>query len=265
MTSEKKDSNVSNLAPVVFVGHGSPMNAIGDNKARPQWARMGEQLGKPRAIVAVSAHWLTAGQCVRRHATNPQVNDMYGFPQALYEVKYSPAGDVQLADAVLDLLGSDARVDNNWGIDHGAWSVLCNMYPDADVPVVPVSVDGHAAARHHLEVGERLRSLREQGVMILCSGNVVHNLGRVNWRMRDGYEWADKFDIMVHDAVVKRDVEALVNYDKLPDSHLAIPTAEHYMPLLTALGASAASDRLSVWNDYRELGSMSMTCYLWQG
>jgi len=259
MTTQSSDNK---LAPVLFVGHGSPMNAIGDNRARTGWHQMGEQLGKPRAIVAVSAHWLTAGLHVRRHASNPQINDMYGFPSALYEVKYAPASDIAVADQVLTLLGDEAQVDNNWGIDHGVWSVLCNMYPDADVPVVMVSTDGHATPERHYQVGQQLRSLREQGIMIVASGNVVHNLRRVNWRMRDGFDWADRFDTVIRDAIVAGNHQQAVRFADLPDSDLAIPTTEHYMPLLTALGAVLPDDKVTVWNEYRELGSMSMTSYL---
>jgi len=250
------------LAPVMMVGHGSPMNAIGDNRARQGWQQMGEILGKPRAIVAVSAHWLTAGLHVRRSTDNVQINDMYGFPSALYQVKYAPASDLAVADEVLRLLGDGAQIDNNWGIDHGVWSVLCNMYPDADVPVVMVSTDGHATAQRHYEVGELLRPLREQGVMIVASGNVVHNLGRVNWRMTDGYDWADSFDDAIKQAILAGDFQQAVHYDRIAGYELAIPTSEHYMPLLTALGAVHQGERVTVWNDYRELGSMSMTSYV---
>jgi len=264
MTTSETMGKSGKLAPVVFVGHGSPMNAIGDNEARKQWRAMGEALGKPRAIVGVSAHWLTAGLRVRRHAMNPQINDMYGFPQALYEVHYEPAGNVAVADAVVAALGDGVQVDNNWGIDHGLWSVLSNMYPDADVPVVPVSVDGHATAEVNYETGKRLAALREQGVMVVCSGNVVHNLRRVNWRMRDGYDWADQFDAAIRDAVVAGNYDLAVHYEGLAGCDLAIPTSEHYMPLLTALGAVQPQDRVTVWNDYRELGSMSMTSFVFQ-
>lgn len=256
--------NKKALAPVIFVGHGSPMNAIGDNRARAEWKKLGEALGKPRAIVAVSAHWLTAGLHVRRHAQNPQINDMYGFPSRLYEVHYAPASDIAVADQVLSLLGDEAKVDNSWGIDHGVWSVLSNMYPDADVPVVMVSTDGHATPQRHLQVGELLRGLREQGVMIVASGNVVHNLRRVNWRMTDGYDWADRFDQTVKDAILAGDYKQVVDFEHLADSDLAIPTTEHYVPLLTALGATDPTDQVTVWNDYRELGSMSMTSYVFQ-
>jgi len=250
--------------PVLFVGHGSPMNAIGDNRARTGWRAMGEQLGRPKAIVALSAHWATRGRCVRTAADNPQINDMYGFPAALYEVRYEPAGDPVVAERVIEALAPDVKARNDWGIDHGAWSVLCNMYPAADVPVVMLSTDLAAAPDAHFDVGRRLAALREEGVMIVCSGNVVHNLRMVNWRMRDGFDWAQTFDDAVRERVLAGDYQPLVDFEELPDAHLAIPTTEHYLPLLTALGAATPDDEPTCFNDYCELGSMSMTSFLFR-
>jgi len=251
-------------APVLFVGHGSPMNAIGDNPSRKAWRMMGEELGKPKIIIAVSAHWLTRGLRVRRSESNPQVNDMYGFPRELYAVKYSPAGSVSMADRILEAEKGAIDVDNTWGIDHGVWSVLSNMYPSADVPVVMMSVNSLASPREQYAVGERLAALREEGAMIIASGNVVHNLQMVNWRMRGGYEWADRFDENMKRLVAERRIDEIISFDQITDSDLAIPTTEHFFPLLTAIGATTTDDKLTVWNEYRELGSMSMTSYLWQ-
>lgn len=251
--------------PVLFVGHGSPMNAIGDNPARRGWQAEGLRLRKPSVIIALSAHWMTRGLCVRTAEDNPQINDMYGFPKALYEVRYEPKGSPAYAARALELLGGQARADNSWGIDHGAWAVLCNMYPDADVPVVMVSTDITAAPETLYEIGQKLRPLREEGALIVASGNVVHNLRLVGWDMAGGYPWADAFDGAIRDAIVSGQFEIPVRYTKLADSRLAVPTAEHYDPLLTALGAAEQTDRVRVWNDYRELGSMSMTSYTFEG
>jgi len=256
--------NTEKRMPVIFSGHGSPMNAIGDNRARSGWKKMGEQLGKPEVIIAISAHWTTRGLFVRRADDNPQVNDMYGFPRELYEVHYEPAGSVAYADKVLERLGGLASVKNDWGIDHGVWSVLSNMYPDADVPVVMVSTDATADAKTQFEVGQRLKSLRDEGAMIFASGNVVHNLRMVDWSMDNGYGWADRFDEAIRDAIVQGDFETPVDYTKLADWQKAIPTVEHYYPLLSALGAADKEDKVTVWNEYRELGSMSMTSYLFE-
>lgn len=248
--------------PVLFVGHGSPMNAIGENRAREGWSRLGETIGRPEVIVAVSAHWATRGLRVRTDAENRQIYDMYGFPDELYRVRYSPAGSPEFAANALELLGSGAAADNSWGIDHGVWTVLCSMYPDAGIPVVMVSTDMSAGARAQFETGRKLAALREQGAMILASGNVVHNLGLVNWGMDGGYPWADGFDEAVRDAILAGNFRAPAEYSSIPDAGKAVPTAEHYYPLLAALGAADAGDRVSVWNEYRELGSMSMTSYL---
>jgi len=250
--------------PVIFSGHGSPMNAIGENRARDGWRMMGEKIGKPKVIIAVSAHWTTRGLYVRRAEDNPQINDMYGFPQELYDVHYEPAGSVEYADKVLNVLGGMAKVNNEWGIDHGVWSILNTMYPDSDVPVVMVSTDATADALSQFEVGKRLKSLRDEGAMILASGNVVHNLRLVNWDMDNGYKWADRFDESIRDAIREGMFGVPVQYENIPGWEKAIPTVEHYYPLLTALGAADENDHVTVWNEYRELGSMSMTSYTFE-
>lgn len=250
--------------PVLFVGHGSPMNAIGDNRARKAWNKEGERLGKPEVIIAVSAHWMTNGLFVRRAEYNPQINDMGGFPQELYEVEYAPPGSIDYADRILELMDGEAQVKNTWGMDHGAWSVLCNMYPEADIPVVMLSTNYLAEPKTLFEIGRKLRPLRDEGALILTSGNVVHNLRMTNWEMTDGYDWADAFDALMREAIVQGKFEIPVNFKDIEGYRLAIPTVEHYYPLLVALGAADSNDKVRVWNDYRELGSMSMTSYTFE-
>jgi len=257
MNEEKK-------MPVIFTGHGSPMNAIGNNRAREGWKKIGEAVGKPKVIIAVSAHWAAQGLYVRRSDTNPQVNDMYGFPEELYRVSYEPAGSVEYADRVLEALKGTAMENNDWGIDHGIWAVLSNMYPEADVPVVMVSTDIGKDGAFQFEVGRKLAPLRDEGALILASGNVVHNLGMVNWDMDSGFGWADRFDGTIRDAILSGNFSLPVEFTKLPDHEKAIPTEEHYDPLLVALGAASVQDQVTVWNEYRELGSMSMTSYLFE-
>jgi len=254
--------NIDQRMPVVFAGHGSPMNAIGQNRAREGWQKMGQTLGKPRVILAVSAHWATKGLCVRTGASNRQINDMYGFPDELYRIHYEPDGSAEYAEKALSLLGDMARADNDWGIDHGVWSVLSNMYPDADVPVVMISTNIDGGAEAAFEVGKRLAPLRGEGAMIFASGNIVHNLRMVGWEMDNGYPWADRFDFEIKQAVQSGDFRTPVHYEKLTGADKAIPTVEHYYPFLTALGAASPEDQVTVWNEYRELGSMSMTSYL---
>lgn len=258
-------NNMHEKMPVLFVGHGSPMNAIGENPARSSWKAEGERLGKPRSIVAVSAHWMTRGLFVRRSAGNPQINDMYGFPRELYEVHYEPAGSVDLATHVLELLGAGAAENNDWGIDHGVWSVLSNMYPEADVPVVIVSTDVTADPETQFETGRKLRQLREEGALLVASGNVVHNLRLLSWESEEGYPWADRFDNTIRDSILRGDFELPVHFQTLPDSSKAAPTVEHFYPLLVALGAAEPGEAVRVWNDYREKGSMSMTSYTFGG
>lgn len=251
--------------PAIFVGHGSPMNAIGDNRARRDWIRIGKELPRPKAIVGVSAHWTSSGTTlVRRSEVNRQVYDMYGFPDELYQIRYAPPGDIAVADRVLSLLGSDSRADNAWGLDHGLWSVMCNMFPDADIPVVPVSVDTSASPQKLFDMGRRLSALRDEGVLVLGSGNVVHNLRMVNWSNRDGEIWADSFDGSIKRAVLDRDFGTVLGYESLNSSAKAVPTVEHFDPLPVILGASREDDRIEVFADYRELGSMSMTSYLFR-
>lgn len=252
------------LIPVLFTGHGSPMNAIEtSSRARNGWRTLGKELKRPSVIIAVSAHWAARSTLVRTAADNPQIYDMYGFPEELYQVKYAPAGSPEYAKKVLNLLGN-AEADNSWGIDHGVWSVLCNLFPEADIPVVMVSTDVTASPEELYETGRKLKPLREEGALILASGNVVHNLSMVGWDMDGGYAWADQFDEEIRNLILSRDYEGLLKYQNLHGSRKAVPTVEHFDPLLVAAGAGEGASSVKAWNEYRELGSMSMTSYLWE-
>ena len=248
--------------PVLFVGHGSPMNAIERNAYSERWEALGSELPRPEAILSVSAHWFVRGTRVNTSPAPRMIYDMYGFPDELYRIHYEPDGSAEYAEKALSLLGDMARADNDWGIDHGVWSVLSNMYPDADVPVVMISTDIDGGAEAAFEAGKRLAPLRGEGAMIFTSGNIVHNLRMVGWEMDNGYPWADRFDFEIKQAVQSGDFRTPVHYEKLTGADKAIPTVEHYYPFLTALGAASPEDQVTVWNEYRELGSMSMTSYL---
>ena len=187
---------------------------------------------------------------------------MYGFPQELYDLRYEPKGDPVLADRVATLLG--ASPDASWGIDHGVWSILCNMYPACDVPVVMVSTDVTATPAKLYKMGKKLGTLRDEGYAILASGNVVHNLGKVGWDMQDGYPWADAFDKEIEQAVCGGNHQKVMDYTSIAGSRLAVPTPEHFLPLIVALGAVREDDKATTFNAYRELGSMSMTSFLWK-
>lgn len=251
--------------PVLFVGHGSPMNAIGENRARDGWRKLCKALPKPSVILALSAHWMSRGKIyVRRSGVNPQVYDMYGFPKELYQVHYEPAGSSSYADKVLHLLGDLAEKNDSWGIDHGIWTVLSTLYPEADIPVVMVSTDLQMRPEGFYDLGRRLSPLREDGAMLFASGNIVHNLRSLDWENAGGYPWADHFDKTIKEAVLSGDHKQAIHYENIQDSNKAVLTPEHFLPFLAALGAARREDRITVCNDYRELGSMSMTSYLFE-
>jgi 4,5-DOPA dioxygenase extradiol len=248
--------------PVLFVGHGSPMNAIENNAFTKKWMEIGASLPRPEVILAVSAHWTTEGTRITDSSHPRTVYDMYGFPKELYEVAYQPPGSPVHAAMAAELLGG-VMVDNTWGLDHGAWSVLARMYPNADIPVFQLSLDLRASRQDHFEMGRKLRPLRDRNVMILGSGNVVHNLARVNWDMEDGYSWAIAFDGHIRSQIEERNFASVLAYEEAGDSaRLAFRTLEHFDPLLYVLGASTKEDHLSVFNDKCTMGSISMTGYI---
>lgn len=249
--------------PVLFVGHGSPMNAVEENPFVDGWRQIAADMPRPQAILSISAHWYTPGSHVSDSAAPRMIHDFYGFPKALYDVRYPAAGAPAAARAVLALTGQDVTVDNSWGIDHGTWSVLCRMYPGADIPVCQLSVNREAGARAHFLLGEAIAPLREQGVLIFASGNVVHNLSRIDWGNPGGYDWAEMFDDYIHTSISERRFEDAVQYERAGSpARLAFPTPDHYLPLLYVLGAARPDDRLSVYNRACTLGSLSMTSYL---
>ena len=247
--------------PVLFVGHGSPMNAIEDNAFSRQWEQLGKTLPRPQAILCVSAHWYTAGTRVTDAPKLKMIYDMYGFPEALYQVQYPAPGAPRFAGVARTLLSAD--IDNSWGLDHGSWSVLRRMFPKADIPVFQVSVDHQASPQQHFDRGRALHELREQGVLILGSGNVVHNLARINYGMNGGYPWAETFDRYIQDSIVNRQFDNAVHFERAGDAAAnSFRTIDHYAPLLYVLGASDAEDTVTVFNDVCTMGSMSMTGYL---
>ncbi len=249
--------------PALFIGHGSPMNAIETNEYAKAWEALGKQLTKPKAILSVSAHWFTKGTRITDAEKPRMVYDMYGFPDALYRVAYQPEGAPELARKAITLISKAVTVDNSWGIDHGTWSVLCRMFPDADIPVFQLSVDANADAQTHFQIGRELAPLREEGVMIFGSGNVVHNLSRVNWEMAGGYPWATAFDQYIKNQMVSGNYDGVLQYKKAgPSAAQAFYTPDHFNPLLYVLGAADEKDKLMVFNDSCTLGALSMTSYL---
>lgn len=247
--------------PVVFVGHGSPMNALLDTPFSKEWKRIGATLPKPKAILAVSAHWVSDGTKVNEAKKPQQIYDMIGFPDELYAHRYRPEGSPTLAKEIVDRLGKSASATTSWGIDHGVWVVLSWMYPKADIPVVEMSIGRHLSLAGHYELAKKLSFLRNEGVLILLSGNIVHNLSLVSWDMANGYPWADAFDAWVKEKVLIRDDASLFSYRQAGRfAEKAFRTEEHFIPLLYALGASEG-DSATVFNDQRTMGALSMTGY----
>ncbi len=250
--------------PVLFVGHGSPMNAIDNNRFTGGWEALGARIPRPAAILAVSAHWFTPGTRVSDVETPQTVYDMYGFPEALYRIVYGAPGSPHFAHEAKRRIARAAAIDNTWGIDHGAWSVLHRMYPAADIPVFQLSVDRQASTEEHYQVGKELRALRDAGVLIFGSGNIVHNLSKVNWNIDEGgYPWAEEFDGYIKRSILTGRHENAIHYHKAgAAADLAVPILDHYAPLLYVLGASYEEDAVSVFNEGRVMGSLSMTGYL---
>lgn len=252
--------------PVLFVGHGSPMNAIEDNSYTRNWRSIAKKIPKPEIILSVSAHWYTKGTRIMDQETPKTIYDMYGFPKELYELTYNVPGAPDMAKASKELISRETLYDNSWGIDHGTWSVLVHMYPDRDIPVFQISVDASAPPAEHYRIGKELKALREQGVLILGSGNIVHNLRLVDWnKENEGFDWAYDFDEYIYENILAKNHDNILKFNELGDAaRLAVPTPDHFYPLLYALGASDEDDKISVYNKSPVLGSLTMTTYLWE-
>lgn len=265
MKLNKEEMLMDKKMPVLFIGHGSPMNAIEDNSYVRTWKEIAEKIPRPEAILCISAHWVTNGTRINDQENPKIVYDMYGFPQELYNVKYDVHGSNKLAHETIGCINRAVKIDNSWGVDHGAWSVLCKMYPEADIPVYQLSLDINSSAEAHFKIGKDIGVLREKGVLIIGSGNIVHNLSRVKWGMEGGYPWALEFDNFIMDNIKNKRYENVVHYENAGNSSkLAFLTTEHFYPLLYVLGAAREDDKLSVFNNSCTMGSLSMTCYLFE-
>ena len=248
--------------PAVFVGHGSPTNAVAANAFTKAWSALGATLPRPRAILAISAHWYTSGTFVTGNARPRTIHDFGGFPAPLYEIRYDAPGDPALAAHVVGLLAPDpVNSTEGWGLDHGTWSVLRHIYPAADIPVVQLSIDAAQPAAVHYAFGRRLAPLRDEGVLIFGSGGIVHNLARVDWTGASPTPpWAADFDERVRGRLLAGDDAALVEYAQLgPGAHVAVPTPDHYLPLLYTLGARKPGDVAKIPLTGFELATISMT------
>ena len=249
--------------PALFIGHGSPMIALEQSDVTRTWARMAGEIGKPKAILAVSAHWLTRQTAVTGMASPRTIHDFGAFPQALFDVRYPAPGDPPLAARVRDMLAPTPVVIDRqqWGLDHGTWSVLVHLYPDADVPVVQLGINVNLAPEEHLELGARLRGLRDDGVLVLGTGNIVHNLSAMDWgNPAAAYDWSTRFNDHVRDAIAAEAHDRVADYRSLGhDAMLAVPSPDHFWPLLYVLGARHPGESARFDPDFIHHGSLSMT------
>tara|TARA_R110002033_G_scaffold90703_2_gene140548 strand:+ start:2960 stop:3775 length:816 start_codon:yes stop_codon:yes gene_type:complete len=252
--------------PVVFFGHGSPTNVLEDNDATRTWADIARRIGKPRAILIVSAHWCTSGVRVTAMASPPTIHDFgRSLPAALFDQKYPAPGSVELAERVSELLAPEpVTLDHEWGLDHGTWSVLSKAYPDADVPVVQLSIDARQGEAWHHALAERLKPLRDEGILIAGSGNIVHNLGVLQWNdAAQPYPWAVRFNDYVKKQIIDDRPEGLFNVREInDDARLAVPSEDHYWPLLYVLGTRTKRDSIEFLSDYITFSSLGMTSLL---
>lgn len=254
--------------PTLFIGHGSPMNAILENSFSRRMNLLGKELPRPQAILMISAHWMSKGTFVTTAANPKMIYDMSGFPDELYRVKYPSPGAPDLAKRIIEILKDDEieSDEEQWGYDHGMWSVLTHLYPKADIPVIQLSMDMSKPPSFHKELGARLAFLREQGVLILASGNVVHNLRRIKWEPdAEAYDWAIEFDKWFHEKMNARDFSAITNdFSKTEAGRLSVPTVDHYLPLLYIIGAADSNDKLSWVYEESQNGSISMTSFMFE-
>jgi 4,5-DOPA dioxygenase extradiol len=247
--------------PAVFFGHGSPMNALAHNRYTAAWRRLGSSLAKPKAILSVSAHWYTHGTAVTAMNRPRTIHDFAGFPHELFKVQYPAPGDPALAARVRALLApAEVTLDESWGLDHGTWSVLIHAFPLADVPVAQLSIDGTKPPRFHYELAKRLAPLRDEGVLIIGSGNVVHNLGRIQWAENaKPYDWAVRFNERVRGYLATRAHQPLLDIAALgEDARLSVPTPDHYLPLLYVIAQQDQGEPIALSIDGIEFGSIGM-------
>lgn len=253
------------LMPVLFIGHGSPMNGIEDNEFSARWAQMAKEIPTPKAVLVVSAHWYSRGTMITAMDFPKTIHDFGGFPQALFDVQYPAPGSPQLAKDTATLIHSaQVELDHDWGLDHGTWTVVRRMYPEAKIPVLQLSIDYTKPPRYHYELGRELMDLRKKGVLIIGSGNMVHNLRMVAWEHLQkesyGFDWAIEMNEIFKKHISDRNHQPLINYENLNKSaKLAIPTPDHYYPLLYILGLQDKNDPVHFFNDKAVGGSLTMT------
>jgi 4,5-DOPA dioxygenase extradiol len=257
--------------PVLFIGHGSPENVIFDNSYTRDLQRIGKELPKPKAILVISAHWLTVGTSVSC-VTKPQtIYDFYGFPEEMYTITYPAPGSPEMATKTKELISNvNVSINTQWGLDHGAWTVLYHLFPKADIPTYQLSIDYQfhnwkpRNLEYYYEIGKQLANLRSQGVLIIGSGNITHNLGIIDFENIEGkpMDWAKEFDEYIRNALVKRDLSAIFNYEKAGQpAHLAVPTLDHYLPMIYTLGLQEENDKFTFIHEGFQYGSLTMRAF----
>jgi 4,5-DOPA dioxygenase extradiol len=260
-----KPFNSTERMPVLFLGHGSPMNAIEENEFVQGFRKVAQEIPKPVAVLCISAHWETRGTFVTAMEKPKTIHDFGGFPKELYQVQYPAPGNPELAKEIKDGANkTEIGLDNEWGLDHGAWSVIKHLYPDADVPVIELSLDYSQTPQHHYELAKEMGYLRNKGVLIIGSGNMVHNLRMVDWQRLNetdyGYDWALEASEKMKNFILSSDHKHLINFNSQgKEFDLAIPTPEHYLPLLYALALKVDNEKVSLFNDKAVGGSLTMT------
>lgn len=253
------------LMPVLFVGHGSPMNGILDTEFSRRWTQMGKEIPIPKAVLVISAHWFTSGTKITAMDFPKTIHDFGGFPQELFDVEYPAPGNLILAQEAAQLIKSTTvELDHDWGLDHGTWTIVRHMYPEAKIPVLQLSIDYNKGAQYHYDLAKELYDLRKKGVLIIGSGNMVHNLGLVEWDKLNetefGFDWAININNKFKSLITNGDHKPLINYSSLgKDALLAIPTPEHYLPLMYTLGLKGNNDDITYFNDKAVAGALTMT------
>lgn len=262
-TQDLKEEDIKH--PVLFIGHGTPMNGIEDNEFSRNWTKFGKEIPKPKAVLVISAHWLTNGTKVTAMENPKTIHDFGGFPQALFDVQYPAKGSPELARETANLIQSThVDLDHEWGLDHGTWTVVRHMYPNADIPVLQLSIDYNKPPQYHFDLAKQLKALRKKGVLIIGSGNMVHNLRMVAWdKLQEpefGFDWAIEMNSIFKEKIGNRDFQSLINYEKLnAAAKLAIPTPDHYYPLLYSIALQDDKEDVSFFNDKAVGGSLTMT------
>jgi len=261
----KHSSTDTGRMPVLFVGHGSPMYVIEENEFTRTWEKLGEIIPTPKAIICISAHWETRGTHVTSMQHPPTIHDFGGFPRELYEIQYPAPGDPELAKETIEtFIGSKVIADEKWGLDHGAWSVIRRMYPNAEIPVIQMSLDYTKSPKEHYDLAKELTQFRDKGVLVIGSGNMVHNLQKVSWDKPDdeeyGFDWSIEANDKFKTLILENKYNELINYKQLGTAvQMAVPTPDHYLPLLYALALKTENEEISFFNDKAVMGSLTMT------